>query len=265
MTDVDERAAVAERAARAGGRVAHDRFRSGIAVETKGEIDVVTEADRAAQRTVIESIRERFPDDVIVGEEEDERKTVPEDGAAWVIDPIDGTHNYVRDIRVWGTAVAAVVDGEPVAAATVCPALGDAYTADADGAYRNGDRIAVNDVADPHRAAVDPTLWWDLDARDEYAAACEAIVRRFADMRRFGAAQVTLPTVAAGGLEGTISNLRANPWDSVGGVFMIRQAGGRVTDLEGNRWRHDSTGLVASNGALHDEVLAAAREIEELD
>jgi len=82
----------------------------------------VTEADRAAQRTVIESIRETFPDDAIVGEEEDERKTVPETGAAWVIDPIDGTSNYVRDIRVWGTAVAAVVDGEPVAAATVARA-----------------------------------------------------------------------------------------------------------------------------------------------
>jgi myo-inositol-1(or 4)-monophosphatase len=265
MTDADERATVAERAARAGGRVAHERFRDGIAVESKGEDDVVTEADRAAQRTVIESIRKSFPDDAIVGEEEDERKTVPDEGASWVIDPIDGTHNYVRDIRVWGTAVAAVVDGEPVAAATVCPALGDVYTADGDGAYRNGEPITVNDVDDPRRAAVDPTLWWDYDARDEYANACEAIVRRFADMRRFGAAQVVLPTVAAGGLEGTISNLRANPWDSVGGIFMIRQAGGRVTDLEGNRWRHDSTGLVASNGSLHEEVLAAAREIENLD
>ncbi|MFW6318030.1 MAG: inositol monophosphatase family protein [Halorubrum sp.] len=264
MTDADERAAVAERAARAGGRVAHDHFRNDILVERKGEDDVVTKADRAAQRTVIESIRESFPDDAVVGEEEDERKTVPDEGAAWVVDPIDGTHNYVRDIRVWGTAVAAVVDGEPVAAATVCPALGDVYTADADGAYLNGVPITVNDVADPRRAAIDPTLWWDYDARDEYANACEAIVTRFADMRRFGAAQVVLPTVAAGGLEGTISNLRANPWDSVGGVFMIRQAGGRVTDLEGNRWRHDSTGLVASNGSLHEEVLAAAREIENL-
>jgi len=265
MTDAAERAAVAERAARAGGRVAHDRFRSDIAVESKGEDDVVTEADRAAQRTVIDEIRETFPDDAVVGEEGDERKTVPEAGAAWVIDPIDGTHNYVRDIRVWGTAVAAVVDGEPVAAATACPALGDVYTADGDGAYRNGEPIAVSDIADPRRAAVAPTLWWDHDARDEYADACEAIVRRFADMRRFGAAQVVLPTVAAGGLEGVVSNLRANPWDSVAGVFMIRQAGGRVTDLEGNRWRHDSTGLVASNGTLHDEVLAAARDIETPD
>ena len=262
MTDADERAAVAERAARAGAAVANDHFRSGIAVETKGEDDVVTEADRAAQRTVIEEIRESYPDDAIVGEEEDERKTVPEAGAAWVIDPIDGTHNYVRDVRVWATAVAAVVDGEPVATAIVAPALGDTYTADADGAYRDGEPISVSDASEPRAATVDPTIWWDYDARDEYARACEAIVTRFGDMRRLGAAQVVLPTVAAGGLEGTITNVAANPWDTVAGVFAIRQAGGRVTDLDGNRWRHDSKGLVASNGTLHEELLAAANEIE---
>ncbi|GAB3697710.1 inositol monophosphatase family protein [Halorubrum pallidum] len=263
MTDADERAAVAERAARAGARVAHERFRSGIEVETKGETDVVTEADRAAQRTVIAEIQESFPDDAIVGEEEDERKTVPDAGAAWVIDPIDGTDNYVRDIHVWGTAVAAVVDGEPVAAAVVAPALDDVYTANADGAYRNGEPIAVSDVSDTRRSTVAPTLWWDFDARDEYAAACEAIVERFGDMRRLGSAQLTLSTVAAGGLEGVVSNLRANPWDSVAGVFIVRRAGGRATDLSGDRWRHDSTGLVVSNGHLHDEVLAAARAIDE--
>lgn len=263
MSDTAERAAVAERAARAGAAVASERFRSDIAVERKGKDDVVTEADRAAQRTVIEAIREAFPSDAVVGEEEDERKTVPDEGAAWVIDPIDGTNNYVRGIRVWGTAVAAVVDGEPVAAATVAPALGDVYTADADGAYRNGEPMTVSDVDDPRRGAVDPTLWWDFDSRDEYARACEAVVRRFNDLRRLGAAQIVLPTVAAGGLEGTLSNLRANPWDSVAGVFMVRQAGGRATDLAGDRWRHDSAGLVVSNGALHDEVLAAARAIED--
>jgi len=265
MTDADERAAMAERAARAGGAVANEHFRSDIAVERKGRDDVVTEADRAAQHTVIETIREAFPNDAIVGEEEDERKTVPEAGRAWVIDPIDGTHNYVRDIRIWGTAVAAVVDGEPVAAAVAAPALGDVYTADGDGAYRNGERLSVSDVTEPRQATVDPTLWWDHDSRDEYARACEAIVQRFGDMRRLGAAQIVLPTVATGGLEGTLSNLPANPWDSVAGVFTVRQAGGRVTDLKGDHWRHDSTGLVVSNGHLHDEMLAAARAIENED
>ena len=262
VSDAEKRAAVTEAAARAGARVANDAFRTDMPVEEKGADDVVTEADRAAQRTVIERIRESFPEDTVVGEEEDAHKRVPDEGAAWVIDPIDGTHNFVREIRVWGTAVAATIDGEPVAATIVAPALGDTYTADLDGAHRNGERMAVSDVAEPREGAVDPTLWWDHDARDEYANACEAIVRRFGDMRRFGAAQIVLPTVAAGGLEGTISNHRANPWDSVAGVFMIRQAGGTVTDLEGDRWRHDSVGLVASNGALHDEMLAAARAIE---
>ena len=261
--DAAPRLAVAEAAAHAGATVAHEHFRSGIDVERKGEVDVVTEADRAAQRAVIARIQETFPDDAIVGEEEDERKTVPPTGPAWIVDPIDGTHNYVRGIRTWATAVAAVIDGEPVAAAIVCPVLGDVYLADAADAYRNGEPIAVSAVTDPRMASVDPTIWWDFDARDEYARACRAIVTRFGDMRRFGSAQVVLPLVAAGGLEATITNVQVNPWDSVAGVHVVRNAGGTVTDLDGDRWRHDSTGLVASNGHLHEEALAAAREIED--
>ncbi|GAB6880349.1 inositol monophosphatase [Halorubrum gandharaense] len=264
--DAPSRAVVAERAARAGARVAYEHFRTDIPVETKGDdTDVVTEADRVAQRETIDVIREDYPRDAIVGEEEDELKAVPDQGAAWVIDPIDGTNNFVRDIRVWATAVAAVVDGEPVAAANVLPALGDTYTADADGTYLDGEPVTVSDVSHPRQAAVDPTIWWDFDHREEYARACKAVVTRFGDMRRFGAAQAVLPMVASGALEGTITNVDPNPWDTVAGVFMVRQAGGKVTDLEGDRWRHDSNGLVASNGHLHDELLEAAREIERLD
>ncbi|WP_254768067.1 inositol monophosphatase family protein [Salinilacihabitans rarus] len=257
------RATRAARAAEAGAAVAEEAFREGIAVETKGgKTDVVTQADRDAQRAVIEAIREEYPDDPVVGEEEDELKAVPEAGPAWIVDPIDGTNNFVRGIRVFGTAVAAVVDGEPVGAANVFPALGDAYRSGPEGVFRDGDPIAVSDRTDPETCAVAPTLWWALDDRGRYGAACKAIVDRFADLRRFGCAQATLAMVASGALDGTITNLRANPWDSVAGVHMVRAAGGTVTDLEGERWRHDSVGLVASNGAVHEEVLAAAREIE---
>jgi len=263
MADTDERAAVAERAARAGARVANDRFRSDIDVETKGD-DVVTEADRAAQRTVIESIRETFPDDAIVGEEEDERKTVPETGAAWVIDPIDGTSNYVRDIRVWGPRSRPSSTANRSPRPPVAPALGR-RTPPTRTARTATESMCVSDVSNPRRATVDPTLWWDFDSRDEYAAAaCEAIVRRFSDLRRFGAAQIVLPTVAAGGLEGTISNLRANPWDSVAGVFMVRQAG----ESDGYRGEPLATRLNRARRLernLHDEVLDAARAIEGLD
>ena len=261
-----DRAAVAEAAARAGAAVAGDHFRRGIDVERKdGKTDVVTEADRESQRRVIARIREAFPEDAVVGEEDDELKTVPEDGAAWVIDPIDGTNNYVRDIRAFATAVAAVVDGEPVASAVALPAMDDVYVADAESVARNGESVAVSEREDPETAAATPTVWWDFDARDEYAAACTEIVDRFGDLRRFGSAQVTLALVAEGALDATITNVACNPWDTVAGVHMVRTAGGTVTDLDGEPWRHDSTGLVASNGPLHDEALAAARAVREVE
>ncbi|ESP87145.1 inositol monophosphatase family protein [Candidatus Halobonum tyrrellensis] len=265
MHDDPSRAAVARRAARAGAAVASERFRTDLAVETKTEeTDVVTQADRDAQRRVVETLREAFPDDAVVGEEDDERKTVPDEGPAWVVDPIDGTNNYVRGIRVFATAVAAVADGEPLAAAVDLPAVGDTYASDADGAFRDGDPASVSGVDDPELATAAPTVWWGFDRRDEYAAACRGIVERCADMRRFGCAQATLAMVADGAIEGTITNVRCHPWDTVAGVHLVRQAGGRVTDLDGDRWRHDSRGLVASNGepAVHDALLAAARDAE---
>jgi myo-inositol-1(or 4)-monophosphatase len=266
MSDADElarRADVAARAPSTGADVAGDAFRTTLEVETKdGKTDVVTRADREAQVAVIDAIREEFPDDPVVGEEDDELKAVPDSGPAWIVDPIDGTNNFVRGIRAFGTAVAAVIDGEPVGAATVCPALSDAYRSGPDEVSRNDEPIAVSDCADPEAATVSPTFWWDFDHRDQYAAANREIVTRFGDMRRFGCAQLGLAMVASGALEGITTNLRANPWDTVAGVHLIRQAGGRVTDLEGERWRHDSEGLVASNGAIHDELLEAARGID---
>ncbi|KTG27252.1 inositol monophosphatase family protein [Haloferax profundi] len=265
MNELGARADRAQRAARDGGAVARRAFRTDIAVETKGgKTDVVTEADRAAQRRVIDRIHGSFPDDAIVGEEEDELKSVPDEGASWVIDPIDGTNNFVRDIPVWATSVAAVIDGDPVASANFLPALEDLYAADDEAAYRNGEKISVSQRDDPETCTVSPTFWWNYDARDEYAAATRAIVTRFGDMRRYGSMQVALSFVADGALDGVVTNKRANPWDSVAGVHLVRMAGGRVTDLDGNEWRHDSEGLVASNGHVHDTVLEAAREIADL-
>ncbi|MFB6292679.1 MAG: inositol monophosphatase [Halonotius sp.] len=262
--DADSRPAVAERAASAGAELALDSFRTGIATETKtSKTDVVTQADRDAQARVIEVIEADYPDEPIVGEEDDALKTVPEDGPAWIVDPIDGTNNFVDGIRVWGTAVAAVEDGEPVGAAVVLPALGDSYTADREAAYLNGSEISVSETSDPEMATVSPLMWWAFDSRDEYAAATREIVTRYDDLRRFGSAQATLSLIAAGSLDGGFTNLVSHPWDSVAGVHFVRQAGGTVTDRHGDRWRHDSEGLVVSNGPLHESLLAATRGIEE--
>jgi myo-inositol-1(or 4)-monophosphatase len=262
MSDLGRRATVAERAARAGAEVAADRFRAGIPVETKaGKTDVVTQADRDAQAAVVEALAEAVPDEPVVGEEAETLDEVPADGPAWVVDPIDGTNNYVREMRVWATSVAAVEDGEPVAGASVLPSLGDTYVVGEDRVVRNGEPVAVSDRTDPETFAVVPTFWWDRAHREEYADACEAIVSRFADLRRPGCAQATLAMVADGGVEGVITNRYTNPWDTLAGVAMVRAAGGVVTDRDGDRWRHDSEGLVASNGERHDVLLAATRDI----
>ena len=260
----DERMAVVRRAAAAGATVAIDRFRTGIDVEQKGDkIDVVTAADRDAQRAVVDVIQQAYPDDAIVGEEEDALKRVPPTGDAWVIDPIDGTSNYVRDTRLWGTAIAAVRDGTPVAGATNLPALGDKYWTDSEKTYRNGDPVSVSDREDPETCAITPTMWWDFDERPQYRRACQAIVDRFGDLRRIGCAQAELAGVAEGSLDGVFTDIQAHPWDTLAGVAMVRAAGGTVTDLDGEPWRYDSAGLVASNGRIHATLLEAAREIRD--
>lgn len=262
--DVAERAAVARRAAEAGGAVALETFRTGLDVETKaGKTDFVTRADRDAQSRVVEVIAHAFPGEVVIGEEDGVPSTLPEEGLAWVVDPIDGSNNYVRGLPTWTTSVASMADGEPVAAATRVPVIGDTYVAADDGTTRNGAPVSVSDLSDPERCTVVPTIWWPMDRREEYARAVSGIVRRFGDMRRLGSAQAVLAYVADGALEGALTNVVTNPWDTVAGVHLVRQAGGTVTDLAGVPWRHDATGLVASNGRVHDDLLSVAQEIDE--
>ena len=270
MTDATRRAAVAERAARAGGIVAKETFREPLTVETKTDKnDLVTAADRDAQQQVIATIQQEFPSDALVCEEDvtvpgaddvEIRKRVPETGPAWVVDPIDGTANYVRGIRFWGTSVAAVVDGEPVGVATYLPAERDIYTAGPESVTCNDSAMSVSDRSDPETFATGLIGWWALKHGDPYTDLFEAAAGRFGDVRRFGCLQGSLALVAAGGLDAGFMPRTPHPWDAIAGVHLIRRAGGTATDVHGDRWHHDSEGLVVSNGEAHDEVLAAVRE-----
>ena len=256
MTDTGARADLAARAADAGARVALASFRGDHTVETKsGKTDVVTQTDRDAQRRVVETLHGRYPDDPVVGEEENTPTDLTDEGPAWVVDPIDGTSNFVRGLRIWGTSVAGVVDGEPVAAATVLPALSDTYLEDAGRVTLNGDPVGVSSREDPEAFVVDPIVLGD----PADTGGTNALAERFGDVRRLGCAQATLAAVAGGSMEAAIATVRLDPWDTVAGAHMIHAAGGTVTDLDGEPWRHDSSGLVASNGTAHEAVLAAAR------
>jgi myo-inositol-1(or 4)-monophosphatase len=125
----------------------------------------------------------------------------------------------------------------------------------------NGAPVSVSDRTDPETFAVAVLGWGPHGNRDAYAALSDAVVRACGDMRRFGSMQSALAFVASGGLDAAVATRRPNPWDSVAGAHMVRAAGGVVTDLSGDRWRHDSQGLVASNGRDHERLVELARDV----
>ena len=272
MTDVTRRAAVAERAARAGGVVARDQFRTDVTVETKADrTDVVTAADRQAQEQILTSIRGDFSSQVFVCEEDvrprgtdsDElavASAVPDSGDAWVVDPIDGTANFTRGIRFWATSVAAVVDGTLVAAATYLPAEEDIYTAGPESVTWNGSAMSVSDRTDLDTFAIALVGRYGTDESDRYASVFRTAGARFGDTRRFGSVQGALALVAAGSLEAAVVPTTPHPWDAVAGSHLVCRAGGKVTDVSGESWRDGAEALVASNGERHDAVLDGLRE-----
>ena len=261
----DSRAAVTAASARIGADVALDLFRTALEVEHKsGKTDAVTRADRRTQEAVVDHIRSHDPEATVVGEENNAAGTVPEEGTVWLVDPIDGTNNYVRGSRYWATSVACLVNGRPVAAANVLPAMGDTYVGTPAEVTLNGQPVSVSDRTDPDRFAVVPTVWWELDDRQEYAAVTRAIVTRFGDLRRNGSAQASLSLLADGTYEGVLTTVGTPAWDTVAGTALVRWAGGTVTDLDGGEWHHDTPGTVASNGNAHGELLAAVGDVEGL-
>lgn len=267
MSDATRRAAVAERAARAGGVVAREQFREELTVEQKShKNDLVTQTDRDAQQQVLATIRQEFPDATFVCEEPvddddvDVRTTVPETGPTWVVDPIDGTANFVRGLTFWTTSVASVSGGDPVAVATYLPAQEDLYAAGPESVTRNGSPISVSSRTDPETFAVALLGWWPIEESPHARSLFGATTERFGDVRRFGSMQGALALVAAGALDAGFMPATPHPWDALAGVHLIRRAGGTVTDLTGDRWTVGDEGMVVSNGRTHETVLDAVRD-----
>ncbi|MFT4946338.1 MAG: myo-inositol-1(or 4)-monophosphatase [Natronomonas sp.] len=269
MSEATRRAAITERAARAGGAVASEGFRGELAVEAKeSPTDVVSNADREAQQQVLATIAQEFPTATVVCEEEvpqvsadgiEVAESVPDSGPAWVVDPIDGTANFVREIGFWATSVAAVVDGEPVAGATAMPAMTDIYTAGPESVSRNDEPMTVSDREDLAEFAVGTTGRWSTSDPAVPTAIVREVSERFGDSRRFGCIQGLLALVAAGGMEGAIMPDPPNAWDSLAGIHLVRRAGGRATTLSGDRFTDGDENLIVSNDTRHEAVLDAAR------
>ena len=224
--------------------------------QVKSHSDFVTEVDTAAERAIRDVILARRPDAEVLGEELS--PAVVARGTTFVVDPLDGTTNYLHGFPVYAVSIGVVRDGLLDAGVVLDVAQNVHFTATrGGGAFRNGERIRVSANSEPSRALIGTGFpFKHLVHLDAYQRQFAAIVRETSGLRRPGAAALDLASVACGWFDG-FWELSLAPWDIAAGVLLVREAGGVVTDLDGN----DTTGLshgplLAASAALHPWLLA---------
>ncbi|MFN2389327.1 MAG: inositol monophosphatase [Actinomycetota bacterium] len=261
MSDHSTELDFAVQAARLGGRIAMGHFGRDPRTERKDDGSWVSEADWAVEAQIRLRIARAFPHHNVLGEEEGLTAAgggAPDPAApTWIVDPIDGTNNYLAGIPIWATLVALEVDGRSVLGVAHAPALGETYdAADGSGARLNGATIGVSNVDTLEEAAV---MFAGVDGfravgLDDFF---RALTTRCGRSRGFGDFWGHM-LVARGAAEVMVEPAISH-WDAAALEPIVREAGGVLTHLDGSRWDGDGSCLT-TNGALHDEVVRLAAD-----
>ncbi len=222
--------------------------------EHKSRIDLVTEVDRESERRLVSALEEKFPADGILAEEELSRKSTS--GRRWIIDPLDGTTNYVHNHPFFGISVGAQEKGEITEGYTYFPRLDNFYYARrGEGAYKNGETIAVTENKEPLNSLL-ATGFADMRTKKERynLPVFKKIIERVQGIRRAGSAVHDMCLVAEGVFDG-FWEYNLSPWDVAAGAVLIREAGGKVTDMRGGDNWLEGKNIVASNTHMHNQLL----------
>jgi myo-inositol-1(or 4)-monophosphatase len=251
--DLDALLAAAQHAARVGGDIVRGGFGAAHAAESKAPGDWVSAVDRDSERVVRAALLDAAPTIPVHGEEEGgERASV-----GWLVDPLDGTANFLHSFPVVGVSIALVVDDEPAVGVVHAPMLGETYWATAGGgAWRDGTRLQVSGRAvESAICATGFPFRKKRERLDEYFPVFERALRTFEDLRRAGSASLDLAWSAAGVFDGYFEQALA-PWDVAAGALLVREAGGVVTDWQGDEraWLH-SGDIVAAPPPIHTRLL----------
>jgi myo-inositol-1(or 4)-monophosphatase len=251
--------AVASEAAVRAGEIQRERYGQDVKVEKKGEIDLVTEVDHACEAAILEVIRARFPDHDIMTEEADLARTGSR--YVWIVDPLDGTTNFAHSYPMFSASIALTVDGESVAGAVFDPLRDELFTAEKGaGAHLNGRRLSVTPEDRLIQSLIITGFPYDLHERlVERLTPFIRVMARARAVRRAGSAAIDLSYVAAGRADGFWEAV-LQPWDMAAGRLLVEEAGGTVTRFDGTTVSVGPDQIVATNGPIHDELLAALRE-----
>ncbi|NYD67340.1 inositol monophosphatase family protein [Agromyces atrinae] len=253
--------AIARDVARTAGAFALERRSHGVSVAaTKSSpVDVVTEVDRDTETLIRSLLADARPDDGFYGEESD--ATGGSSGVTWVVDPIDGTVNFLYGIPAWAVSIAAVEgpvdtdEARTLAGAIANPSTGELYWASVgDGAFRDGERLHVTPDVTLDRALVGTGFGYRPEVRLAQAAVLGRLIGQIRDIRRIGSAALDLCDLASGRLDAYYER-GLNPWDHAAGGLIAREAGAVVTGRDGLRESSDL--FVAGAPGVQAELLAA--------
>lgn len=242
-------------AAKAGGSIIDRYFETSIDREVKEDKSFVTAADKEAEAAIIAEIKAHFPDHGFLCEESGETASVSK--YVWVIDPLDGTSNFVNGIPIFSVSIALLCDGAPIAGVVYQPVGDSLYAAEkGKGVTWKGKPVHVSD------GGADQAVITFGPGRSEKhrVNALFSSADQFVKSKRYlGSVALELAFVARGGTEGVFV-LGLNKWDYAAGVLLVEEAGGKITDLEGKPWVFGKSDFfIASNGHVHDALLALAK------
>jgi myo-inositol-1(or 4)-monophosphatase len=246
---------VAVEACRAGASVLERHFRSGrLEIETKAANDFVTQADRGSERAIVEVLRARFPRHRILGEEGGDHSVGDAGETQWVIDPLDGTTNFIQGLPIFAVSIGCRKDGVLLAGVVHDPLADNWFLAERGaGAFWNDRRMRIS-----ARESLDGAFLatgYPFRARaalDTYLAVFRAVFLRARAVRRCGSAALDLAYVASGVYDGFFE-FRLSPWDLAAGCLMIEEAGGELFDLDGGAsYFHRGNLLAGSPGVARD-------------
>jgi myo-inositol-1(or 4)-monophosphatase len=253
MTDIIP---VGIEAARTAGNYILEHFGKVQDIRAKADRNFFTDVDVGAQRLIVDAITARFPGHGIIAEEGNRSREDAE--CVWIIDPLDGTHNYIRNAAIFGVSIGIVRSGHYVGGIIYMPAADELYVAEkGSGAYKNDKRIAVSSK----KSFAECSVSFDSGIRYDPAVLLPVLgdlADKAFNIRMFGSSARSLSYLAEGTIDISVE-FKDQPWDCAAGICLIEEAGGTVTDLYGNAMTPATIGYIATNGAMHTAALDIVR------
>lgn len=241
--------------ARDAGQILLEKFGKILTVTKKGDINLVTEADLASEKLIIEQIKSYYPKHSILAEESGNAAVDGNSKWKWIIDPLDGTTNYAHGYPCFCVTIALEHEGKIVVAVTFDPTRNEVFAAEkGNGATLNNKPIRVSKTEKLSEALLVTGFPYDFKQKDNFARHLTSFLLNARGVRRDGSAAIDMAYIACGRFDGFWEE-GLNPWDMAAGVLLIEEAGGQITNYRGANFDLYSPPMCASNGLIHHEML----------